>query len=278
MLEKITERIYYMKHGEETDRPALGLIVGDECCMVIDSGNSPKHAKEFQEEIAAMNLPPVKYLVLTHYHWDHILGLCEWDTVTIAHEATEENISRYRNTKYDDTSLEQAKMKGIYNDYAVRCIKKEIEDRDHFSVGKINAFYHDCMKIDLGNVICEILHIESPHTDDTTIVYVPDEKTMFLGDCLYGRMKDGVHYYDDKKLFQMIDSIEEFETDYYLCSHETLCPRDEIKEFWQKLNNSYEVVKKCTKLSEAMVEYTKLSQTEATQEIEFFIQSFGLRE
>jgi glyoxylase-like metal-dependent hydrolase (beta-lactamase superfamily II) len=224
-----------------------------------------------------MKLPPVKYLILTHYHWDHILGLNAWNAITIAHLATEEYITDYCDMRYDDASLEMAMNKGIYNEGAIHSIKTEIEDRDNFVVGKINIFYHDNMKIDLGGISCELHHIESPHTEDTTMVYVPDEKTMFLGDCLYGRRKDGFNYYEDTKLFKMIDTIEQYATDYYLCSHETLCPRDEIVEFWQQLHSSYEVACRCTNLQEAILEYKSRYQVESTNEIEYFLKSFGLR-
>lgn len=62
MLEKITDRIYYYMNNDETERPALGLVCGNDCYLVIDAGNSPKHAKELKKEIESMNLPPVKYL------------------------------------------------------------------------------------------------------------------------------------------------------------------------------------------------------------------------
>jgi len=277
MIERITDRIYYMKHSEETDRPALGLVIGDDCCLVVDSGNSPRHAKEFQKEIEALKVPPVKYLVLTHYHWDHILGLSDWDAVVIAHQATEEYIAKYRNMKYDDEALELAKSRGIFGDAAIKSIQAEMEDRENYHVGKIHAFYNDSMKIDLGNVTCVIRHIDSPHTEDTSIIYVPEAKTMFLGDCIYGCTKDGFNYYDDKKLFCMIDAIEEHDSQYYLCSHESLCPRTEIEDFWNNLRMSYEAAKKGLNLQEAMEEYRKATQTEPTDEIEFFIKSFGSR-
>jgi glyoxylase-like metal-dependent hydrolase (beta-lactamase superfamily II) len=220
----------------------------------------------------------VKYLILTHFHWDHVLGLCEWNTATIAHTAIKEHMEKYRNMKYDDASLALARSKGIYYDFAISCIKKEIEDREHFTVGKIDAFYNDSMEIDLGGVTCVLRHIESPHTDDTTIVYIPEEKTMFLGDCIYGYTKNGFNYYDDQKLFPMIAAIEQYETDYYLCSHESLCPRDEIVRFWQQLSRSHEVAVTCQSLKEALEKYRSEYQEEPTGDIEFFIKSFGLRE
>jgi glyoxylase-like metal-dependent hydrolase (beta-lactamase superfamily II) len=277
MLEKITDRIYYMKHAQETDRPALGLVIGDECCLVVDAGASPKHAREFQEEIAVLKVPPVKYLVITHFHWDHVLGLSSWDAVTVAHLATENLITGYRQMGYDDEALEKAKEKGIYYDFAVSCIKKEIEDRENFKVGKIGMFYQDRMKIDLGKVTCELFHTESPHTEDTTIIYVSGEKVMFIGDCIYGHWVDGYNFYDAGKLFSMIDAIEQREADYYLCSHEPLIPRNELADLWAKLQAGHEFAAKCSNYAEALAAYQSKYPETPEKEAEFYIKSFGLR-
>lgn len=85
-----------MPHDDTTDRPTLGLICGSKSSMIIDSGNSPRHAKEFLSKIKSMEIPPVKYLVITHYHWDHIFGIKEMDLITIMSLATEKKIEEMK--------------------------------------------------------------------------------------------------------------------------------------------------------------------------------------
>jgi hypothetical protein len=43
MLEKVTDRIYYLMNEEESEEPALGIVKGDQCCILIDAGNSKEH-------------------------------------------------------------------------------------------------------------------------------------------------------------------------------------------------------------------------------------------
>lgn len=43
MLKKLTDRVYYKPHLEQTDRPALGLINGNKFSLIVDAGNSPGH-------------------------------------------------------------------------------------------------------------------------------------------------------------------------------------------------------------------------------------------
>ncbi|MFS0749975.1 MBL fold metallo-hydrolase [Oceanobacillus sp. 1P07AA] len=58
--------------------------------LIIDSGNSPQHAQDFLTEIETLNVPPVKYVVITHAHWDHFLGMNEFDAAVIVNRKTNE--------------------------------------------------------------------------------------------------------------------------------------------------------------------------------------------
>ncbi len=276
MLEKISDRVYYMMNQEETDRPVLGVVIGNNSCLVIDAGNSPKHAREFQAELKTMGLPPIKYLALTHYHWDHTLGLSDWDAISIANFKTINSMEQYRQMKYDDASLRLALEEGVLNEFAIKCIKSEIDDRDMFKIRNIVVSYTDCLRIDLGEVTCEIRHIISPHTEDSTIIYIPEEKTLFLGDCIYGSTKNGRNYFDKEKLFPMIDIIEKYQADYFLCAHESMCTKEEMVSYFQQLRTAYNIASKSKDLSEAEIEYENCFNHKLTGDMLFYVKSFGL--
>lgn len=276
MLEKISDRIYYSRNDDNTDRPALGVVRGDDCCLIIDAGNSPKHAKELKRELEALNLPEVKYLVVTHHHWDHTFGLSEWNVVTISNEITYEYMKTYCKLKYDDSSLEEAKEQKIFKDDSIKWLKEDIEQRDSFYPKNCTLTFTGEVKIDLGGITCCLRQIVSPHTDDSTIVYVPEEKILFLGDCAYGYTSQGYNYYNKKLMLQMIDIIEEYDAKYYLCSHESLCTREEIEAYWKQLHMGAKLTDTCINLEDAIVEFKKIYGVEANDEDIFFIKSFGV--
>ncbi len=278
MLEKVTDRIYYMSHSDETDRPALGIIVGDKCCMVIDAGNSPRHAKDFLKEIKEMGFPEVKYLVITHHHWDHVFGINEWEAVSIASQKTYEYMKTYCNLKYDDISLEEAKMNHIFKDFSINCLKQEIEHMDALKLNNFDISYCGEMTIDLGNVTCIIREIPSPHTEDSTIVYVPEEKSLFLGDCVYGYNSQGFNYYDRELMEQVIRLIEAYDAEHYLCSHESICSRDEMISYFNQLRMGAEMTKGCNNLEKSIAKYKNAYQSEPNDEDLYFIKSFGTGE
>lgn len=90
MLNRINDKVYYLSNEDEKERPALGLVCGERYSLIIDAGNSPQHAKDFIQEIGKLDVPPVKYVVITHAHWDHFLGMNEFDATVIVNRQTNE--------------------------------------------------------------------------------------------------------------------------------------------------------------------------------------------
>lgn len=52
MFKKLTEHIYVRACESYTDRPNIGLIVGDKYALLYDAGNSAVHVTQMKEELA----------------------------------------------------------------------------------------------------------------------------------------------------------------------------------------------------------------------------------
>ena len=275
MLEKITDRIFYMPCSEETDRPALGLICGDKYSLIVDAGNSPKHAEEFLAELKGMSIPPVKYLVITHWHWDHVFGIKNMNLVTISQEKTKEKLEEMKEYKWDDESLDKYLKEGIYNEFTINCIKKEISDRENFTLGDLDITYKDSIEIDLGGITCIIKAIGGDHTEDASVIYVPKERVMFLGDCIYGTRYNGEYGYTQEKVVPMIDEIEKFEADYYIISHEKLYDKKDLNEFFSQLKNAGEIVGTEISSEESTKRFLEIYNRMPTEDEGFYIKCFA---
>ena len=74
-FEKITEGVYY---ATATGAMVTGsnnvVIVGDPNVMVVDTGTTPAAARAFLEDLKAITNKPVRYVVNTHFHYDHTDG------------------------------------------------------------------------------------------------------------------------------------------------------------------------------------------------------------
>ena len=68
---KIGEGLYaYTAEGD----PNTGVIVGDDCCMVIDAQATPLMARDVIARVRAVTDKPIKYVLLSHYHAVRVLG------------------------------------------------------------------------------------------------------------------------------------------------------------------------------------------------------------
>ena len=54
--------------------PNTGVIVGDDCVMVVDAQATPRLAGKVIEKIRSVTDKPIKYVVLSHYHAVRVLG------------------------------------------------------------------------------------------------------------------------------------------------------------------------------------------------------------
>jgi glyoxylase-like metal-dependent hydrolase (beta-lactamase superfamily II) len=76
LMQQLTERIFFMKNQEETDRPVLGYVRGDCGSLMVDAGNSPAHVARFRAGLNERGLADPDWVSITHWHWDHCYGLC----------------------------------------------------------------------------------------------------------------------------------------------------------------------------------------------------------
>ena len=113
-IEKIGEHFWYQTPVSETDRPVLGIVVGNNKTLMIDAGNSEAHAQYFLEELAKQNVPRPDILALTHWHWDHIFGLSSLkEIVSIAHVKTKEAMERLIPLSWSDEALDERDRKSV---------------------------------------------------------------------------------------------------------------------------------------------------------------------
>ncbi|TWT27144.1 MBL fold metallo-hydrolase [Planomicrobium sp. CPCC 101110] len=233
MLKKLTERVYYKPHFQKTDRPVIGVITGDDFSLVVDAGNSPAHASEFLESIRTESVSPLKFLAVTHWHWDHIFGIHTMDLVTLSHLDTKQRIDYLSTLQWDDDSLDLRVQTGEEIEFCRDMIKLEMPERNHLQFKSPELSFSDKMEVDLGNLTCVIEHVGGVHAQDSSIIYIPQEKVMFLGDCLAPDFYSGDWSYDRNELQLLLKKISKYEVDYYVTSHNE---PETYQELWNYLN------------------------------------------
>jgi glyoxylase-like metal-dependent hydrolase (beta-lactamase superfamily II) len=184
-------------------------IIGDEGVLVVDSTNFPSHAGQMIAEIKQMTNQPVKFIVHTHWHPDHLLGDIEYraafpDVAIVSTGFTKTAIIE-RASKYVDPEKGPAYAASLRKQ--VRQGKddagKPLSDADRkyltdfansidFAIPEFKraklippnlTFDHD-LTISLGNRDVQLLFLGRGNTGGDAVVLVPDSKVVIVGDLL----------------------------------------------------------------------------------------------
>lgn len=175
-LTQVSENVYaYLdKEGTKDDSfgANAGIIVCQDGIVVVDTLMSAKAAKRFIKDIKAVSDKPVKYVINTHYHLDHVFGNSEFvhtGAVIIAHE-------------HDKKAMEKSAEDTLRNIGNYGLTPEDMQ-------GTVPVYpsltYRERMEIDMGDRKIILLHARHSHTDGDTLVYLPDSKVLFAGDLLF---------------------------------------------------------------------------------------------
>ncbi len=219
-IKQIGARFYYQTPVSETDRPILGMVVGDEKSLMIDAGNSENHARYFLEELSDRGLKRPDMVVLTHWHWDHIFGLSALrDTVSISSLQTKEEMAKLIPLSWSDAALDQRVAEGTEIEFCATAIKKEFVDHRDITITLPHVTFEGKLAIDLGGVTCVLQHVGGNHAADSVVVYLKEEKILFLGDCFYPDIFSSKTNYTVKTTNRLLDVLEGFEAEWVILSH-----------------------------------------------------------
>ena len=173
-LKRLTEHIWYMPFETERDRPNLGYVKGDNWSLAIDAGHSAAHTREFYALLEKENLPLPALTVLTHWHWDHTFGMHAVNGLCLANERTNEYLAEWK---------EKIEKNGPDELFAIHeSIRKEYAGGAKVIVKKADLVFSGEITLDLGGCKVKTVQSEAPHTDDSTLVYIENDKMLFLGD------------------------------------------------------------------------------------------------
>ncbi len=182
-LKKLSEHVWYSPFESERDRPNLGYVKGDNWSLAIDAGHSEAHVKEFYALLKEAGLPLPSLTVLTHWHWDHTFGMHAVNGLCLANEITNSYLAEWK---------QKIETNGPGEFFALdESIRKEYADNRPVIVKLADLLFNGEMTLDLGGCKVQVMQAEAPHTDDSTLVYVCDDKVLFLGDSPYSQFKTG---------------------------------------------------------------------------------------
>lgn len=271
MLDKLTNRVYALPYEEGITKPALGLIVGNKYSLVVDGGHSKEHAKEFLRAVHKLKSPSPKYLTITHWHWDHVAGADTMNLTNVINYKTKENLQQVKELIKSEQELDVDELGKVM--YGTTLKLKELVN-DGIKILNGDIVFKEKVELDLGGLVCVIENIGGDHSQDSNLVYVEDEKVMFLGDSIYRDLDKKYKSYNIDVMKPLIEKIMKYDTDYYLTAHKPVYNRQEMKEHFESMIDIGEFVGSRTDLRQLTNDYGATKNRKTTAEERFLIGSF----
>ncbi len=153
-----------------------GFIVGDDGVVVVDAFFNPDAARALLAEIGKVTTKPVRYLVNTHYHADHVGGdavFREAGAVIIAHRNVHGWV-RTENLHLLGGDAISPKSRALVEGLALPDIGVD---------GNVTLW--------LGGRRVEVVTVRG-HTGGDLVVALPDAKVLFCGDMVWRRTSPNV--------------------------------------------------------------------------------------
>lgn len=173
---KVKEVVRFESWAAPLDRPANSyLVITDRYNLLIDGGSSP---------ISSLKSYGIDYILLTHWHWDHVLGLVDsgLDVTICASSRTINYISKKPPMYEGFQALKNAfgAMPTELEAIARRSLSNTTTVLEHFSKGRHRLVdVKSCDPVRLGYVNA----IECPGHSDDHVCYIVGEHA-FVGDSI----------------------------------------------------------------------------------------------
>ena len=230
------------------------IILFDDSVLVVDTHSKPSAARALIEQIKKLTDKPVRYVVNTHFHWDHYQGNqaypSSWPAGVeiISSEATRLNIEQrgIPRVKHEITTMPQEieKLKADLAKATDAKQKQELESQlsqaqDYFTELKSMQVALPTLTFDHSLILhrksrtVEMFWLGNAHTNGDVFVYLPKEKVLVTGDALHGWtpfMGDSYPY----DWITTLDKAEKLDFDQVLGGHGDVMRGKEKFELWKQ--------------------------------------------
>jgi cyclase len=245
----------YIAHPGRTNRinSTSTIIVSAHFLTVIESQTDEFMARELIREIRQrISKLPIKYLIFSHFHLDHILGAGSFlrenpALIIIAQQKTAEHISlcgKEEQESWGTTIRQKSDEVKIFARSA-----KTAEQKNYFSAtsNELNAYYRDIkssritppdlvfkdsLTIYDSGFMVQLVFLGAGHTSGDIVIFVPQDKVLVTGDL--------VHDYeplfwdaDPDSWIQVLDKIKKIDFDYFVGGHGDKHTGKEIIYAWE---------------------------------------------
>jgi cyclase len=222
------------------------IIVTERGVVVVDTHLRPSWARDLIGEIAKLTDKPVRYVVNTHWHFDHVQGNMAYQaafpqgTEFISHHDTREDIigkaipNVRQNLETLPNTIAQLKSRlargtnadgSAMTDSAKQALQRQIVNQESYleelktlEITIPNLTFAKSLSLFSDDRHVQLLDFGEGHTRGDIFVYLPKEKVLVTGDMLVGGlpfMRDAVPL----AWASTLEAVGKLEVDYIIPGH-----------------------------------------------------------
>lgn len=177
-IKQVSEHCYYAAGapGAATDNEGFisnaGFIVTDDGVVVLDALGSPSLGKALLDNIRKVTDKPIRIVVVTHYHADHVYGL----------------------QVFQDEGAEIIAPRGAYEYIDAPVAMQRLEERrlsldpwvnDDTRLVRPDRLVEESYEFSLGGIDFLVSYLGSAHSEGDMTLYVAQDRVLYSGDIIF---------------------------------------------------------------------------------------------
>jgi glyoxylase-like metal-dependent hydrolase (beta-lactamase superfamily II) len=204
-----------------TRAATAGFIVTPAGVVVVDTANSPMHARDLLYEIRQRTDLPIRYVINTSSAADHMLGnevFTDELATVISTETAQAEMLQYRRELFDRMHDEggwrlQARMRG-------------------FHVTPSTQTFDEKMTLNIGGQEIRMASLlRSETSPEDAVVYLPWAKTLFLGELYDNQYFPRIGSRDVRHWIEVLRQVEEWDVETYVPGHGAPGSKKDVADF-----------------------------------------------
>jgi cyclase len=256
-FEKVAEGVYYATTAGTMNVGANSpIFVNDDEVLMVESSITPAAARAMISDIKAVTNKPIRYVVDSHYHYDHAHGNQVFisSATVIGHENTYKRLQTNVLEQYTFLTSVQpvpARVDGLKQRLAQekdpeqrgsieRQIKSSLDYLEQVKETKVtppNLTLDRKMTLYRGSREFQIIYLGRGHTDTDVVVYLPKERIIATGDLMESVISYMGDSYPDEWV-ATLDRLRAIDFDTVLPGHGVVFKgKDRIVAFQQYLRD-----------------------------------------
>jgi len=186
-LRQIADNVWMFPHDKDQKKiqPAVGIICTPTQTVLVDGGNSPKHAGRIQAALKAIDAPPISQIIYTHHHWDHVFGACVFGAPAIAHDLCRDMLLQAAEAPWSHAYLQEQIRQNPLLQVSYGPLGRAIDDWRDFRILVPSITFSRTFQLPIDDLTIELEHVGGQHAADSIVVRIREARVMFLGDCFY---------------------------------------------------------------------------------------------